>query len=74
MQTPFLEVWVIAFTDWDDIKVVRVSPGSLVVDLKVRAELGKASKQVPFVRRGTRGREPGFYAAGTVFLPLPQCG
>jgi len=36
----------------DDIKVVRVSPGLPVVDLKVRAELEKASKQVPFLKRG----------------------
>jgi len=73
LQSPFLEVWVIAVVGRDDIKVVRVSPGLPVVDLKIRAELEKASKQVPFVKRGSRGLEPGFYSAGTVFLPLPRC-
>jgi hypothetical protein len=69
VQSPFLEVWVIAVVGLDDIKVVRVSPGLPVVDLKIRAEMEKASKQVPFLKRGSRGREPGFYDAGTVFLP-----
>jgi len=73
VQSPFLEVWVIAVVGLDDIKVVRVSPGLPVVDLKVRAELEKASKQVPFLKRGSRGREPGFYDVGTVFLALPRC-
>src|SRR6267378_168786 len=73
VQSPFLEVWVIAVVGLDDIKVVRVSPGLPVVDLKVRAELEKASKQVPLLKRGSRGREPGFYDVGTVFLPLPRC-
>ena len=73
VQSPFLEVWVIAVVGLDDIKVVRVSPGLPVIDLKIRAELERASKQTPFLRRGSRGREPGFYDAGTVFLPLPKC-
>ncbi len=73
VQSPFLEVWVIAVVGLDDVKVVRVSPGLPVVDLKIRAELERASKQVPFLKRGSRGREPGFYDAGTVFLPLPRC-
>jgi hypothetical protein len=73
LQSPFLEVWVIAVVGADDIKVVRVSPGHPVIDLKVGAELEKAKKQTPFLKRGSRGREPGFYDAGTVFLPLPRC-
>jgi hypothetical protein len=72
VQSPFLEVWVIAVVGPDDIKVVRVSPAPLGIDLKFRAELQKAKQQVPFVRRGTRGRKPGFYDTGTVFLPLPR--
>jgi hypothetical protein len=71
VQSPFLEVWVIAVVGLDDVKVVRVSPGLPVVDLKIRTEMEKASKQVLFLKRGSRGREPGFYDAGTVFLPLP---
>jgi hypothetical protein len=73
VQSPFLEVWVIAVIGRDDIKAVRMSPAPLGIDLKTRDELEKAKQQVPFVRRGTRGREPGFYDAGTVFLPLPRC-
>jgi len=73
VQSPFLEVWVIAVVGLEDIKVGRVSPGLPVVDLKMREELGKASRQVPFLKHGSRGREPGFYDAGTVFLPLPRC-
>lgn len=73
MRSPFLEVWVMAVIGIDDIKVVRVSPGLPVVDLKIRAEMEKARKQVPFIKRGSRGRESGFYDAGTVFLPLPRC-
>lgn len=73
VQSPFLEVWVIAVVGLDDIKVVRVSPGLPVVDLTIRAEMEKASTQVRFLKRGSRGRKPGFYDAGTVFLPLPRC-
>lgn len=73
VQSPFLEVWVMAVTGPDDMKVVRVSRGLPFVDLKIRAEMERARKQVPFIKRGTRGREPGFYDAGTVFLPLPRC-
>jgi hypothetical protein len=73
VRSPFLEVWVIAVIGPDDIKVVRISPGTLVIDLKIRAELKKASKQVPFLKRGSRGRKSGFYDAGKVFLPLPRC-
>lgn len=73
VQSPFLEVWVIAVVGLDDIKAVRVSPGLPVVALKIRAEVEKAKKQVPFLKRGSRGREPGFYDAGAAFLPLPRC-
>jgi hypothetical protein len=73
VRSPFLEVWVMAVVGLDDIKVVRVSPRLPVVDLKIRDAMEKAAKQVPFIKRGSRGREPGFYDAGTVFLPLPRC-
>jgi hypothetical protein len=73
MQSPFLEVWVIAVVGLDHIKVVRVSPALPVIDLKIRAEMERANKQIPFLRRGSRGRKPGFFDAGTVFLPLPKC-
>lgn len=74
VQSPFLEVWVIAVVGLDDIKVVRASPGLLAVDLKIRAEMEKARKRMPqFLKRGSRGRKPGIYDAGMVFLPLPRC-
>jgi len=37
-DSPFLEVWVVAFVGPDDMKVVRVAPRALFVDLKIRAE------------------------------------
>ena len=46
---------MVAFVGLDDMKVVRVAPGALSVDLKLRAELGKAKKQTPFIKRGKRG-------------------
>lgn len=73
VQSPFLEVWMIAVIGLDDLKVIRVSPGLPVVDLKIRTEMEKASQQDPFIKRGSRGREPGFYDAGKIFLPLPRC-
>ena len=73
MQSPFLEVWVIAVIGLDDIKVARVSPARPVIDLKIREEMEKASKQIPFLKRGSRGGKPGFYEAGAAFLPLPRC-
>lgn len=54
IRSPFLEVWVVAFIGIDDLKVVRVAPGTLAIDLKLRAELEKACKQTPFVKRGIR--------------------
>jgi len=72
VKSPFLEVWVIAFIGRGEMKVVGVSPLPLAVDLNMRAEFDKAKQQIPFLRRGTRGREPGFYDAGKVFLPLPK--
>lgn len=73
VQSPFLEVWMIAVIGVDDIKVVRISPGLPFVDLKIRAEMKNASKQIQFIKRGSRGRESGFYDAGKMFLPLPRC-
>jgi hypothetical protein len=73
VQSPFLEVWMIAVVGTDDIKVIRLLPGLLIIDLKISAERETASKQAPFLKRGTRGREPGFYGSGAVFLPVPRC-
>lgn len=74
LQSPFLEVWVFAVLLANDlIKVVRVAPGIAVIDLKIREELEKARKQDAFLKRGSRGRTPGFWDGGTVFLPLTRC-
>jgi len=73
VKSPFLEVWMIAAIAPDSFKVVRISPGLPAIDLGIRAELERASKQVPFIKMGVRGCEPGFYEAGTIFLPLPRC-
>src|SRR5437773_7561989 len=64
VQSPFLEVWVIAVVGLDDVKVVRVSPGLPVVDLKIRAELERASKQVPFLKRAVEDGNPDFTMPG----------
>ena len=71
-DSPFLEVWVIAFVGPDDMKVVRVAPGTLSVDLKIRAELEKAKKQTPFIKRGIRGTGTELRDLGAAFLPIPK--
>jgi hypothetical protein len=72
VRSPFLEVWVIAFVGPDDIKVVRVDPGGPAIHLKRRAELVKAKKQRPFLRRGIRGTGTEFRDLGPAFLPIPR--
>jgi hypothetical protein len=71
LRSPFLEVWVVAFIAPDQAKVVRVSPAGPAIDLELRTELQRASKQKAFLRRGNRGTAPGFRALGPVFLPIP---
>ena len=71
-DSPFLEVWVVAFVGPDDMKVVRVAPGALSVDLKIRAELEKAKKQTPFIKRGIRGTGTELRDLGPAFLPIPK--
>jgi hypothetical protein len=71
IHSPFLEVWVVAFIGRDDVKVVRVAPSGPTIDLKARAELEKARKQKPFLRRGVRGTKTEFRDLGLVYLPIP---
>jgi len=73
IRSPFLEVWVVAFIGPDDVKVVRVAPGGLAIDLKARAELEMARRQKPFLRRGIRGTDTQFRDLGPVYLPIPRC-
>jgi len=72
IRSPFLEVWVVAFIAPDVMKVVRVAPGALPVDLKLRAELEKASKQMPFLHRGIRGTGTEIRDLGPAYLPIPR--
>jgi hypothetical protein len=72
IRSPFLEVWVVAFVGPDDMKVVRVAPGALSVDLKSRVELEKAKKQTPFMKRGARGTGTELRDLGPTYLPIPR--
>jgi hypothetical protein len=72
MPSPFLEVWVVASIGPEHMKVVRVAPGGPVIDVKLRAELEKASKQPSFLKRGIRGTDSEFRELGPAFLPIPR--
>lgn len=72
LRSPFLEVWVVAFIGTDHMKVVRVTPGEPAIDLNLRAELEDASKQTPFLKRGSRGTDSEFRDLGPAFLPIPR--
>ena len=63
---------MVAFVGLDDMKVVRVESGALSVDLKIRAELGKAKKQTPFIKRGKRGTGTELRDLGPAYLPIPN--
>jgi len=54
------------------MKVVRIAPGALSVDLKIRAELEKAKKQIPFIKRGKRGTGTELRDLGPTYLPIPR--
>jgi hypothetical protein len=71
-RSPFLEVWIVAPMGSDDVKVVRVAPGALVIDLKVRAEPRAAVKQISFMKPEKRGTETECRDLGLVFLPNPE--
>lgn len=72
LHSPFLEIWAVAFVGHDDMKVVRVAPGALSIDLKIRAELDKAKKQTPFIKRGKRGTGTELRELGPAYLPIPK--
>ena len=71
IASPFLEVWVIAFVGPADMKVVRVAPAAVSIDLKIRTELEKAKGQAPFIQRGKRGTGTEIRDLGPAFLPIP---
>jgi len=72
IRLAFLEVWVIAFIGPGDIKVARVAPSPFPIDLNIRIELEKARQQVPFIRRGTRGRGTEVRDLRPAYLPIPR--
>jgi hypothetical protein len=70
MRSPFLEAWVVGVVGLNHMTALRVAPSGLEIDL-VSAELEKARKQSPFLKRGIRGTIPGFRELGSAFLPIP---
>lgn len=72
IRSPFLEVWVAAFVGPNDIKVVRVAPGALAIDLKIGNEVEEARKQKPFLMRGGRGTGTELRDIGPVYVPIPR--
>lgn len=72
IHSPFLEVWVVAMVGRGDMRVVRVAPGALSVDLEIRPELEKAKTQAPFIQRGIRGTGTEVRDLGPAYLPIPR--
>lgn len=70
LRSPFLEVWIIAFIQPGDVKVVRVAPAQPFVDL-TREDFQNARKQKAFMKRGTRGTSTEFEDLGLGYLPIP---
>jgi hypothetical protein len=71
VHSPFLEVWVVGAIAPDQLRVVRVAPSGPIIDLSVREEMERASKQPAFLRRGNRGTGTDFRHLGPTFLPIP---
>lgn len=72
IRSPFLEVWVVAFAAADKMKVVRVAPSGLTIDLDIKTELQHAIKQQPFLKRGRRGTGTEMRDLGLLYLPVPR--
>ncbi len=70
IRSPFLEIWVVGVVGLNHMTALRVAPGGPAIDL-LPAELAKASKQSPFLKRGNRGTSPGFRELGFAYLPIP---
>jgi len=71
IPSPFSEIWLIGAVERNHARVVRIAPPDVAFDLDVGAAMETASKQHPFLKRGIRGTEPGFYRIGITFLPIP---
>lgn len=71
IQSPFLEVWLIAFVEPRLVKVVRVAPGAFSVDLNLTSVMPEAMKQHPFVKPGIRGTGTEVRDLGPTYVPIP---
>jgi hypothetical protein len=72
ITSPFLEVWVVVMVATGYMKVVRIAPGGLSIDLDLGAELPNAMKQEPFVKRGIRGTGTEIRDLGHTYMPIPR--
>ena len=72
IPSPFLEVWVVVMVATSYMKVVRIAPGGLSIDLDLGAELPNAMKQEPFVKRGIRGTGTEIRDLGHTYMPIPR--
>jgi hypothetical protein len=72
IRSPFLEVWVVVMVAPAYMKVVRVAPIALSIDLDLGTELPKAVKQEPFVKRGIRGTGTEVRNLGPTYVPIPR--
>jgi hypothetical protein len=71
IRSPFMDIWGIASAGADNLKVARVAPEFLEIDLQYSSELENAKKQRELVKRGIRGTTPGFRELGPSFMPIP---
>jgi hypothetical protein len=68
IRSPFMDIWGIASPGADNLKVARVAPEFLEIDLQYSSELENAKKQRELVKRGIRGTTPGFRELGPSFI------
>jgi hypothetical protein len=74
MRSRFAETWVIAGVGEDHVRVVRVAPSDLHIDLKPLTELVSANKtQPPIIKGKIRGLALGLTPSipPDVYLPIP---
>jgi hypothetical protein len=74
MHSPFAETWVIAGVGEDHVRVVRVAPRDLQIDLRPLTELVNANKTQPAIIKGKiRGLALGLTPSipPRVYLPIP---
>jgi len=71
LRSPFAEVWIVMYVATGNIKVVRVAPTALSVDL-TQADFVNARKQKAYLKRGTRGTSTELEDVGLVYVPIPR--